>query len=223
MPRTLRTDDRPPLYAGGPYGDGWAFSFGALEGDSVFVIRYGVIVNGSGGIARLDAFDRRRLASSYHTLAARALAAVRIDFDRLRKGEEFAAEAYRYAVLPFPRGQMTAFVSPAQTRSGVTLMGNDVMYTLDRSDVRATDPDRFHFRLIPLPTVTAPEGLAVLLVPDAPLPSPVDVLNAMERGTPIAVAAGLGQYVVGPDGAITPLTYTNPLAESLRRAAEREP
>ena len=125
----------PALYAGGPYDDGWAFSFGEVEGDSAFVIRYGVIVRGDGVVARLDVFDHRRVASPYHALAARALAVVRDAFARLRREASFTAESYRYAVLPFPDGQLTAFVSPAQTRPGVTLMGNDVMYTLDRAGV----------------------------------------------------------------------------------------
>lgn len=214
--------DRPPLYAGGPYNDGWAFSFGELEGDSAFVIRYGVIVDGDGGVVRFDEFDERRLASSYHTLAARALAVVRADFDRFRGGGGFTAEAYRYAVLPFPRGRMTAFVSPAQTQPGLTLMGNDVMYTLDRSDVRASNPTRFHHRLIPLPTTPPAEGMAALLVPEAPLPSPVDVLHAMERGAPLAVAASRGEYVIAPNGVITPLDPNDPLAEALRRGVEEE-
>lgn len=57
----------PPLHAGGRYDDGWAISFGTLEGDSVFVIRYGVIVSGSGAVTRFEEFTARRVASPHHT------------------------------------------------------------------------------------------------------------------------------------------------------------
>ena len=215
-----RAGTPPPLYAGGPYDDGWAFSFGSLEGGSEFVIRFGVIVNGDGEVVRLDVFDVRRVASPYHTLAARALVAVRADFEELRGSEEFVADSYRVAVLPFPANGMTAFVSPAQTRPGVTLLGNDVMYTLDRSDIRVSAPTRFHHRLLALPAGVPAEGVAVLVVPDAPLPSPLDVLNAMERGTPLAVAAGRGEYVIAPDGAISRIAPDDPMSQVLRRSVE---
>jgi hypothetical protein len=217
---TERAPEVPPLYAGGPYDDGWAFSFGELEGDSVFVIPYGVIVSGDGEVRRFDVFEHRRLASPYHTLAARALAAVREDFEGLRRSAEFAADSYRYAVLPFPDAGITAFVSPAQTRPGVTLLGNDVMYTLQRSDVRVSPPTRFHHRLLELPDTTPAGGFAVLAVPDAPLPSPLDVLNTIERGSPLAVAAGRGEYLISPDGTITTLPPDDPISQALRRAVE---
>lgn len=57
------TDARPPLYAGGPYDEGWAFSFGTLEADSTFVIPYGVIVDGNGEIVAFERFEQRRVAS----------------------------------------------------------------------------------------------------------------------------------------------------------------
>ena len=211
----------PDLYAGGPYDDGWAFSFGALEGDSVFVIDYGVIVAGDGSVTSFEAFTARREASPYHTMAARALAAVRADAAAFRQSRsEFAADAYRAAVLPFPRGRVTAFVSPAQTRPGVTLMGNDLMYTLDRAELQPDEPTRFHHRLMPMPLEAPTGGFAALLVPDAPLPSPIDVLNAIERRSPLVMAAGRGVYLVGADGSIERLADDDPRAEAARRAVE---
>ena len=207
----------PGLYAGGPYDDGWAFSFGVLEGDSALVIGYGVIVAGDGSVARFDAFDERRQASAYHTLAARALAAVRDSASAFRaRHPEFTADAYRVAVLPFPRGSMTAFVSPAQTRAGVTLMGNDLMYQVRRSDLAVDAPTRFHHRLIPIPTDTPADAIASLLVPDAPMPSPVDVQHAMERGAPLVVVAWRGVYRLQPDGAVERLADDAPLVEAAR-------
>lgn len=211
----------PGLYAGGPYDDGWAFSFGKLEGNSAFVIGYGVIVAGDGSVAQFDAFDERREASPYHALAARALAAVRDSAAAFHsRHPEFAADAYRVAVLPFPQGSMTAFVSPAQTRPGVTLMGNDLMYQVRRSDLAVDAPTRFHHRLIPIPTGPPADAIASLLVPDAPMPSPVDVQHAVERGAPLVVVAGRGVYRLHPDGAVERLADDDPLVEAARGARE---
>lgn len=213
--------DRPSLYAGGPYDDGWAFSFGELEPDSTFVLRYGVIVSGSGEVAQVDAFDFRRDASPYHALAARALVAVQNDFAELRQSGEFTAAAYRVAVLPFPQGQMTAFVSPAQTDPAATLLGNDVMYTVGQSGPRILERTRFHHRLLALPLALPAGGVAALLVPDAPWPSPVDVLGALERGSQIAVVAGRGVFLIESDGTVDIVSEDDPRARELRRGAGR--
>jgi hypothetical protein len=201
------------------YDDGWAFSFGDLDENDVFVLNYGVIVNGDGVIVQFDAFEHRREASPYHTLAARALQAVRADFERFREREEFIAAEYRIAVLPFPRGRMTAFVSPAQTDPSVTFLGNDLMYTLSREHVEVNEPTRFHHRLIAIPYDLPHGALPSLIVPHAPIPSPLDVLHAMERGEPLLVAAGQGEYVIQPDGRIGRLDPDDRLAQMLREAA----
>lgn len=152
-------------------------------------------------------------------MAARALAVVRDAFVELSRAEAFEAEAYRCAVLPFPANRVTAIVSPAQTRPEVTLMGNDVMFTVGRADLRVSEPTRFHHWLLPIPIETPPEGIAALIVPDAPFPSPVDVLHAMERGAPLAVVAGRGMYRIDPNGAIAELDPDDPLAKALRDVA----
>jgi hypothetical protein len=211
----------PPLHAGGPYDDGWAFSFGALEGDSAFVIRYGVIVGGSGAVARFDEFATRRVASPHHTQAARALARVLDDFRRIRAEQGFDADEFRFAVLPFPRGAMTAFVSPAQTRPGVTLSGSDLMVALAGDGGRILDRTRFHHRVIELPTAAPPNGVAALIVPDAPGPSPVDVLHAMERRAPLFVLTRRAAYLIGSDGAITILPEGDPRIRALRTGSTR--
>jgi hypothetical protein len=213
----------PPLHAGGPYEDGWAFSFGALEGDSAFVIRYGVIVDGSGAVARFDQFAGRRVASPHHTRAARALARVLDDFRRIRDEQGFSADEYRFAVLPFPRNGMTAFVSPAQTRPGVTLAGSDLMVSLAGDGGQILDRTRFHHRVIELPTEAPPNAVgAALIVPDAPGPSPVDVLHAMERDAPLFVLTRRAAYLIGPDGAIALLPDDDPRIRGLRPGGARE-
>lgn len=214
-------DALPPLHAGGPYDDGWAFSFGDLEGDSVFVIRYGAIMSGSGAVARLDEFAARRVASPHHTQAARALARVRADFEAIRREQGFHAPAYRFAVLPFPQGGLTAFVSPAQTRPGVTLAGNDLMYRLARQEGRILERTRFHHRVVELPLTPPPGGTAVLMVPQAPGPSPVDVLHAMERRAPLLVLGEHGVFLVAPDGTVTLLPEDDPRARTLRSTGTR--
>jgi hypothetical protein len=217
------------VYAGGPYDDGWAFSFGEIEDDGTFVLDHGVIVSGSGEVVQFDAFEYRREASVYHQLAARALKIVRTDFQRFREREEFEADDYRFAVLPFPRNEMTAFVTPAQTDPCVTHMGNDLMYTLSREevyglswrDVQVREPTRFHYRLLSVPVELPPGAHASLVVPDAPLPSPADVLHTMHRGTPLIVAAGHGEYVIQPDGRVQTLDPESELATMLREAARQ--
>jgi hypothetical protein len=213
-----RSDTLPSLYAGGPYEAGWAFSFGELDAHAEFVITHGVIVDGEGGIVRQDVFDRRRVASPYHTIAARALAAVRVEFGGLSRSPEFTADAYRFAVLPLPDHQVTVFVSPEQTRTGVSLVGNEVMYVVSRSDLSIEPVTRFHHRLLELPFAANDSSMAVLLVPDAPLPSPIDVLNTLERGAPLLVSAGRGAYLIASDGSIRALEASDPLMQAIREA-----
>jgi hypothetical protein len=209
----------PPLYAGGPYDDGWAFSFGALEGDSAFVIRYGVIVSGGGEVKQFDAFSQRRVASPFHTAAARALAAVREDFERHRAAQHFDAEAYRFAVLPLDGG-LTAFVSPAQTRPGVTLAGSDQMYEIGRGS-RIQSTIRFHGRVIALPLNPPPHAeVAVLIVPDAPAVAPTDVLVAMERRAPLLVVFQRAAYLIAPDGSLAPVPEDDARVRAARAALD---
>jgi hypothetical protein len=206
--------DALPLFAAGPWDDGWAFSFGALE-DTVFVIRYGVIVRGDGEIERVEPFPERRVASRHHTLAARALARVMDDFQQIRHEQRFDAAAYRFAVLPFPRGRLTAFVSPAPV-PGMTLAGSDVMYTLSRDEGEIISRTRFHHAVIALPADPPPNGTAILLVPDAPLPTPVDVSHAIARGAPLMVSAQRGVYLIAADGTISRLPENDPRVRAVR-------
>lgn len=204
-----------PLFAAGPWDDGWAFSFGALEEDSTFVIRYGVIVRGDGEIERVEQFQERRVASRHHILAARALARVMDDFEQIRNEQGFDAAAYRFAVLPFPRERLTAFVSPAPV-AGVTLAGSDLMYTLSRDEGEILGRTRFHHSVIAIPATPPPSGTAILLVPNAPLPSPVDVSHAIARGAPLMVSAERGVYLIAPDGAISRLPESDPRVRAIR-------
>jgi len=127
-------EDVPELYGSRRERDGaWSFSFGELEEDGTYVITYGIVISGDGEVERFEHFDERREASLQHAAVARALGNVRQDFEELRATDDFSADTYRIAVLPFPRTGLTAFVYPAQTRPGVTLTGNDVMYTIDRA------------------------------------------------------------------------------------------
>jgi hypothetical protein len=206
-----------PLFAAGPWDDGWAFSFGVLEEDSTFVIRYGVIVRGDGGVERVDRFQERRVASRHHTLAARALARVMDDFQQIRHEQGFDAAAYRFAVLPFPRERLTAFVSPAPVPE-MTLAGSDLMYALSRDEGEILSRTRFHHSAIAIPADPPPTGIAILRVPDAPLPSPVDVSHAIARGAPLLVAAQRGVFLIAPDGTISRLPENDPRVRAVRES-----
>lgn len=213
--------EMPPLFAARPDGDGWAFGFGALNDEDAFLITYGVIVEGDGAIDSFSHFETPREASPYHTQAARALRSVITAFQRrMRLDESFEAADYRVAVLPFPEGEFTAFVSPSQTSGSVIHAGNDVMYSIDRTHSTILEKMRFHHRLISVPMappadLSGETDMPALIVPNAPIPSPVDVLHAMERNTSLALLTKHGAFVIEPGGAITPLPDNDPLAEAL--------
>lgn len=214
--------EMPPFFAARPDGDGWAFGFGALNDDDAFLVRYGVIVEGNGAIDSFSHFEAPREASAYHTQAARALRSVITAFQRrMRLDDSFEAADYRVAVLPFPEGEFTAFVSPSQTSGSVIHAGNDVMYSIDRTHSTILEEMRFHHRLISVPMappadLSGETDMPALIVPNAPIPSPVDVLHAMERSTSLALLTKHGAFVIDPSGAITPLPDDDPLAKALR-------
>lgn len=210
-------EEIPKLYGAGPHGDGaWSFSFGAFEDDATFVITYGIVITSEGDVARFEHFEERREASPHHTAAARALRNVHQDFQELRATDDFSADRYHIAVLPFPRTKLTAFVYPAQTRPGVTLMGNDVMYAIDRASGEVEDRRRYQHSLMPMPTNIPSDATAAVSIQPTPLPSPVHVMHAMEREARLAVLARLGVFLVRADSSIEMLPDDDPLAESLR-------
>lgn len=207
----------PKLYAGGPYDGGWAFSFGELEENGDFILTYGVIVGPNGEVLNYDHFDFRRVASPHHTLAAKALLSVMNDFKEFRNdNDQIEAESFRYAVLPFPRDYLSAFVSPKQICNNATLVGNDMMYRVVRSNAEIVHRNRFVHRLIIYPQ-DLPENLftALLKVPQNPMPSPIDVLTAMERGERFVVFAEMGVFMIEPDGSIQKLSEDDPLVKDL--------
>ena len=208
----------PTLYAGGPYDGGWAFSFGEIQSNGEFILTYGVIVGPHGEVLNYDHFDFRRVASPHHTLAAHALLEVMKDFEEFRsKNNKFEAEAFRYAVLPFPRNQLTTFVSPKQIYNNATLVGNDIMYTLTRADSKIISRTRFIHSLLKFP-IDRPENFStmILQVPDNPMPSPLDVLTAMELSERVAVFAGMGAFMIEPDGTMQKLSDDDPLVKGLQ-------
>ena len=223
-----RTDNAefPPLHAATPTSDGWTFSFGRLDDAENYLLDYGMVVHNDGTVNQFSHFEERYEASASHTLHARALAAVIDTFrTRIRTDPSFEAPNYRVAVLPFPQGQLTAFVSPSQTDGTVMQMGNDIMYRLDRDDVTIVDMLRFHHRLIRVPLDASTElseeaGMPALLVPDAPFPSPVDVLHAMERNTSIVVLTKHGVVTIRENGDIEAVPDDDPLAEALYEQVE---
>lgn len=203
----------PGVHAGGMVNDGWTFSFGEIDSSGEYVLTYGVRVDSAGEVIQFDHFDSRRVASPHHTLAARALLKVKSDFEAFRsENDSFEAEHFRYAVLPFPRNQLTAFVSPSQVYSNYTLVGNDIMYTLNRSDAEILNRNRFIHSLLRYP-YELPEDMHVLMlnVPQNPFPSPVDVMIAMERGEKLAVNTQMGMFVIEPTGNMTKLDDDDPL------------
>jgi hypothetical protein len=212
------SDDIPKLYAGGPYDGGWAFSFGEIENNGEFILTYGVIVGSNGEVLSFDHFDFRRVASSHHTLAAHALLEVMGDFKEFRnETDTFEAEVFRYAVLPFPRNHLTAFASPKQICNNGTLVGNDIMYTLTRADSKIIRRTRFIHSLLNF-QIDRPDNFVsiALKVPDNPMPSPVDVLTAMERGERIVVFAEMGAFMIEPNGTILKLSDDDPLVKDLQ-------
>jgi hypothetical protein len=208
----------PKLFAGGPYDGGWAFSFGDFEENGEFVITYGVIVDPDGNVVNFDHFDFRRVASPHHSLAAQALLSVMNDFEEFRnENDQIEAEVFRYAVLPFPRDYLTAFVSPKQYCENSTLIGNDMMYRLVRSDSEIVHRNRFIHSLLMFPQDLPENHVAsVIKVPQNPMPSPLDVLVAMERGEKFAVFAARGVFMIEPNGTIEKLPDDDPLIEYLR-------
>jgi len=223
-----RTDNAefPPLHAATPANDGWTFSFGRLDDAENYLLDYGMVVHNDGTVDQFSHFEERYEASASHTLHARALAAVIDTFrTRIRTDPSFEAPNYRVAVLPFPQGQLTAFVSPSQTDGTVMQMGNDVMYRLNHDDATIEDVLRFHHRLIRVPLDASTElseeaGMPALLVPDAPFPSPVDVLHAMERNTSIVVLTKHGVVTIRENGDIEAVPDDDPLAEALYEQVE---
>ncbi|MCH8567912.1 MAG: hypothetical protein LAT67_06600 [Balneolales bacterium] len=211
--------DIPSTYAAGPVNNGWAFSFGEIDDEGDFIMSYGVMINEAGEVYDFDIFTEYRKASAHHNLAAHALVKVKEDFETLKNAEDnIEAEIFRYAVLPFPRGQLTAFVSPAQYYRNIALVGNDMMYSLNRSNAEILNQTRFIHSLIRLPH-QLPENMATLMlrVPQNPMPSPVDVLIAMELNKEILVEAGRGYYMIDPTGSLERLADDNPMVRDLSR------
>lgn len=209
-------DYTPEVYAGGPYDDGWAFSFGSMNEESEFILDYGVIVGGDRSIISFEAFDFHRPASFYHNLAANALVVVRENFEQLRmESDHLTASHYRIAVLPFPRGHVTAFVSPFDTCEGITFFGNDLTYVLERETLSVTGHNRYHQRLLQLPDKLPEDAvIAMLDVPQAPYPSPLDVSQTMRRGEPLVVRSANGFFKISPQGSIGRIPDDDPIVQS---------
>lgn len=55
----------------------------------------------------------------------------------------------------------------------------------------------------------------MLYVPDAPYPSPLDVVHAMERGERLAVRAGQGVFLISPEGVMHRLDENDPFTQTL--------
>jgi len=204
----------PTIYAGGVYGDGWAFSFGEFNEDSIFVLDYGVIVDGKGKIIKFDAFDFERPASAYHNLAAKALLKIKRDFRKLRnENNEFSAKEYQFSILPFPRGEVTGFISP----KGLTYFGNDVMYSLDRKTLNIRKRNRFHYKLLEIPKINSDSGLLTALnVPDAPIPSPIDVFKTIQRREKTIVNAKKGVFLIDINGTMIKLAEDDPRSKAFK-------
>ena len=219
--------DWPELHAATPTDGGWTFSFGHLDEDGTYFLRYGIVVEEDGTTKDVSHFEEAHEASTAHTLQARALAAVIDTFQtHIHTDPSFQAPSYRVAVLPFPSGEITAIVAPTQTDGTVIHAGNDMMYRLDRADASIVNEMRFHHRLIELP-LDRSSGISeevrqpALIVPDAPFPSPVDVLNAMEHEIEMVVLTQNGVLTISETGTINAVPDEDPLAEALYERAEQ--
>ncbi len=122
----------PEALGNGPLGAGWSFTWGEFEEPFVFIVKYGIEVDGSGKVTSFEKFDDRYVNETHHMLAARAYLAVKSKVDISRKGFGLVGVPLRIAVLPFPQGELTAYVGPAQHKKGVSIFGADVVYNVKR-------------------------------------------------------------------------------------------
>ena len=72
--------------------------------------------------------------------------------------------------------------------------------------------------MIELPHEGPPDGTALLVVPQAPGPSPVDVLHALERRAPLIVQGSQGVFHIDADGAVSLLPESDPRVQAIRAA-----
>lgn len=187
----------------GPYEAGWSFTWGEFEEPFVFIVKYGIIVDGDGKVTSFDIYEDRYVNETHHMLAARAYLAMKSKIEMSRKAFGLEGIPIRIAVLPFPDRELSIFVGPAQPKEGVSRFGADFMYSANRFTSQLTNMMRYHRTVMEIP-LELPEGVeaAALMVPDTPLFSPMDVAIAMERGAELFVLAKSGTWVIYPDGKI---------------------
>lgn len=192
----------PEALGNGPQGAGWSFTWGEFEEPYVFIVKYGIEVDGNGKVTSFDIFDDRYVNETHHMLAARTYLAVKSKIEVSRKGFGIEGLPLRIAVLPFPERELTIYVGPAQYKKGVSLFGADLVYNANRFTSQLTNVTRFHQKVMELPFDVPEGGEAALLIPDTPLFSPMDVAVAQERGTKVIVLAKSGTWVIYPDGRV---------------------
>lgn len=204
----------PPLHGSGPYDDGWSFSFGEMTSREVFMIDYGVIVGNDGTVRSFDVFEERRKNETHHMLVARALLVAKTRFDMFKENAGYHAPKYRFAVLPFPQGQLTTFISPAQTRRDVAVMGQDIMMTFSRFTTWIEGITPFHKTLFEIPLMSVPENTQALYrVSNMGAPTPADVMNVLEVGYPMVYSAPNGYFYIDLDGKISLMDESDPLVK----------
>lgn len=192
----------PEALGNGPQGAGWSFTWGEFEEPYVFIVKYGIVVDGEGKVTSFDIYEDRYVNETHHMLTARAYLAMKSKIEMSREAFGLEGLPIRIAVLPFPERELSIFVGPAQPKVGVSRFGADFMYNANRFTSQLTNMMRYHRTVMEIP-LELPEGAeAALMVPDAPLFSPMDVAVAQERGTKVIVLAKSGTWVIYPDGKV---------------------
>lgn len=209
-------DAVPKLHAGSAYQGGWAFSFGFLENDTTYVLKFGVRIDDKYQIAVFQGYEERKLASPLHTRIAMGMNVMQNEFSDTKEEAGFNHDPYRFAILSFPRGEYTGFVAPEQSIPGFTITGQEIMYSMKRSDLKIYQKTGYRYKALPLPLEYPGEAIASLLAPDTYFPSPLDVVHAINRKAPLFVQVRAGFFMIHPDGSIEKLPDDHPLVEATK-------
>jgi len=198
----LGNNEVPPAMGAGPVGTSWSFSWGEFEEPYTYVVKYGITVDSAGHVEVFDIFNERYVNETHYILAARARAAVIAKYEATKKVFKLEDIPYRVAVLPYTADEIQVFIAPVQNSEESTLFGADMYYSVHRTNSRITSMFRYHHTVMQIPKILPDDAEAALLVPDAPLFSPMDVANTVARNKTMIVVTKSGAYRIYPDGKV---------------------
>jgi hypothetical protein len=192
----------PEALGNEPKEDGWAFTWGEFEDSYVFIVKYEIVVDGNGNVTSFEAYEERHLNDTHHMLTARSYLAVKSHIEEYGKSYGLDGLQMRIAVLPFPEDGFTTYWGPAQTKAGMSRFGADFVSNVNRYTSQIIRTTRFHHKVMDIPLDVPEGGEAALMIPDAPLFSPMDVAIAMERGAIMITVTKSGNWRIYPDGKV---------------------